>query len=374
MAAHRARLIGDGVARLHRLVNRLLDTRGVELFRASGVPGAAIIVRLPDGVRIERYWGVADGATQTAMHEHAVFQMMSISKPVSAFCIVRLAERGLLDLHVPVSRYLGSWTVPAERRGGHDFDDVTLHRLLSHSAGFNLHMLGWSPHADRRPTPQQLLDGVTGPEHGLRIVHAPGTQVEYSGAGFALAEMAAVNVTGLPWHQIVQDNVLEPLGMRHSCYSPEPRVLELMATRHDAEGRPMPPALLASGSGSGLYATAADICTFWEAFLCEDRRARGTSDQSRVCRVVSPAAARMMTTVQNRGLPGKKVGLGFYLWEKRSDTEFGHRGYKDGWWSVAEGLRRRRCVIVGCSNGDAGERCIKPLTGEVRQLLFDQAL
>lgn len=373
VAARRAGLIGDGVARLRRYVCGALETRGEELFRSSGVPGAAIVVRLPDGSRLERFWGVTDAETRRPMDGNAVFQMMSISKPVSAMCLMRLVEQGVLELHAPVSRYLRSWTMPPERRGGHDFEGVTIHRLLSHTAGLNLEMMGWSPVAEGRPTPAELMDGVHGSRAGLGLAHAPGTRVEYSGAGFTLAEQVALDATGRPWHELVRELVLEPLGMTRSSYLPEGEIGERLATRHDASGAPMPRAWLASASGSGLYSTPGDVCTFWESFLDGPPGADGRIAQAGRG-VITPAHAAMMTSVQTRGLPGKTVGLGFYLWEMRSDVEFAHRGNKDGWWSMAEGVLRRRCVVVGCSNGDAGERCIKPLVTAVRQVIFDQGL
>lgn len=383
VAVNRLGLFGDGGTRLRLRVEHLIDTQGAELFRESGVPGLNLIVRLKSGERIVRHWGVMDAETRAPINDGAAFQVLSLSKPVVAFLVAGLAEQGVLDLDAPVSSYLRSWTMPPDRRGGFHFERVTLRRLLSHTAGLNIHGFGWvraqgpAPHAVcmresgeiGRPAPGALLDGLYGQEQCLSLVHQPGTVVEYSGGGFAMAELIIEDVTNRAFTQLVTERVLAPLGMASSSFEPEALAVGRLCSRHDADGHRLPPALIASAGASGLYTTASDLCTFMECML------PGVSSHAPPGRgVISPASARMLTTVQTRGLPGHAIGLGFYLWLKRSDVVYSHRGHSDGWWCLAEGLVNRRCVIVALSNGSAGEWCVKPLVARIRQLLFDWAI
>ena len=63
---------------------------------------------------------------------NTVFQVASLSKWVSAFGVMKLVEEGKLDLDVPVSKYLTRWQLPASEFNN---DEVTVRRLLSHTAG-----------------------------------------------------------------------------------------------------------------------------------------------------------------------------------------------------------------------------------------------
>ena len=63
---------------------------------------------------------------------NTVFQVASLSKFVSAIGVMRLVQDGKIALDTPVSHYLTRWQLPT---GKFDNDEVTVRRLLSHTAG-----------------------------------------------------------------------------------------------------------------------------------------------------------------------------------------------------------------------------------------------
>src|SRR6185295_3647811 len=102
----------------------------------------------------------------------------------------------------------------------------------------------------------------------LRLVTPPGSVQQYSGGGYALAEVVAEDVCGRSFADIARDVALTPLGMRESDLNPTSDVLGRLATRY-AEPissdtgmqsaavavQPMPHWLIASTAASGLYTT-----------------------------------------------------------------------------------------------------------------------
>ncbi len=367
-AALHAGLIDRGCAALAAEVARIIDGRAPQLMTAHNVPGLSILVTLSDGSTIERALGVANVSTGAPMTTESVFQLMSISKPVTAFGVLRLAERGVLDLDAPVSTYLRSWTLPHDRRNGHDFEQVTLRRLLSHTAGFNVHGFLWTSPGAPSPTTIQLLDGIEGPDFVLRLIHAPGERLLYSGGGYTLIQCVVEDVTGRAFADVIRDEVLEPMGMTSSSYAATPEVLARLATRHDAEGRPLPRMLCSAHAPTGLYSTPRDLTRIWSAMFAGARGEAPGRD------VLSPGSARLMTTPQTDPGADRVTGLGFFLWPRRTDMVFSHSGFKQGWWSQVDGLLHRRAVIAVCGNGEAGKACVMTLCAEIRQLLFDRAL
>ena len=161
-----------------------------------------------------------------------VFQVGSISKPVTAWGVMRLVQQGKLDLDAPVDRYLTRWHLPPSP---FDADGVTIRRLLSHSAGLNSQ--DYSPIATRPlPSLEQSLSGESGGVNArrgsddVRITMAPGQQHSYSNGGYTLLQLAIEEVTGEPFARYMQREVLDPLGMTHSSFT----------WRADQRSRPRP--------------------------------------------------------------------------------------------------------------------------------------
>lgn len=367
-AAAHAGLISRGYEALAADVSALIDGLAPELMKEHRIPGLSVLVTLANGARVERIFGCADAATGEPLTPDTLFQVMSITKPVTAFGAVRLAETGRVDLDAPVTRYLRSWSLPLERRGGHDFEGVTLRRLLSHSAGFNIRGFGWVPPGAPTPSPAQLLDGIEGPEMIARLEQAPGEQLLYSGAGYTLVQLVIEDVTGRPFADFMRDEVFAPLGMNSTSYVAHACENAPIVTRHDAMGNALPPAVCASAGPTGLYSTPRDLSRLWCAMFT------GPGGEPAGRDLISPASARAMTTPQTDRAAKRVCGLGFFLWLKRSDTVFSHSGFKEGCWSQVDGMLKRRAVIAACCNGDAGKGCVAELCTRVRQLLFDRAI
>ena len=74
----------------------------------------------------------------------SLFQVASMSKWITAWGVMTLAQQHRIDLDAPVSRYLHRWRLPPS---AYDNDKVTVRRLLSHTAGLTdgLGFLGFAP-------------------------------------------------------------------------------------------------------------------------------------------------------------------------------------------------------------------------------------
>ncbi len=364
-ASWKAGLAPDRTKWAARRIERVLDTHGRELFEASGVPGMVVIVRFADGRTIARNFGVAGVAGP--MRGDTVFPVLSLSKPVTAFCAMALVERGLLALDEPVWRRMRSYRLPAHRSGGFDGDAVTLRRLLSHSAGIEPEGYGWCE-GERVPSAKELLEDETDEAHALRIVEPPGSSLRYSGAGFVLAQLLMEDVTGLPFPVLAREQVLRPLGMEGSDYELSPELTARLATSHDDENHPLPARRLrVTAAAAGLHSTAEDLTRFWAVFT------PGPDGEPPGRGVISSASCREMLTPQIVGADGTLCGLGFYLRRKRSDLRYTHLGFFDGWDHRVEGLVRRRTVVTILSNGNRGKTCVPPLVRALRATLYDRA-
>jgi len=157
------------------------------LMREALVPG--LQMAFIDGRNIKVLpFGMADVQTRTPVTSDTVFEAASLSKPVFAYAVMRLATEGRIDLDAPIGRY-DSDLPPALAR-------VTPRQLLSHSAGL--------PNSPQIETPT------------VEVASPP--RFSYSGEGYNLLQGVVEKITGDPTERMMERLVFEPLGMVSSSY------------------------------------------------------------------------------------------------------------------------------------------------------------
>jgi CubicO group peptidase (beta-lactamase class C family) len=202
---------------------------------ASTAPGLAVALVQHGQVAWAAGYGLADPATCQPVTAATRFQAASLSKPVTAWGVLRLIGAGRISLDEPVVGRLRRWRPPPSPI---DADGLTVRRLLSHTAGLSVH--GYVGQPSDRPLPPiaASLSGETGDGFPVELLEAPGRGWLYSGGGYSLLQLLAEELTGRPFADYIQTEVLEPLGMTASSFRWS-RTAET-ARPHDADGGPLP--------------------------------------------------------------------------------------------------------------------------------------
>ncbi len=179
-------------------------------------PGIAVAIVRPDGVQTAVGIGGADLAHGIDASPRMVCPWFSMTKIVTATAAMRLVDRGVLDLDEPLMRYVPQFrrlqpTARAER--------ITARHLLTHSAGLaNPIPLRWIHPADAPAVDQEaFLDRLLAKHPKLRF--EPGARSRYSNLSTLSLGVAVTTITGTPFAEIVQREVLDPLGMRATRFS-----------------------------------------------------------------------------------------------------------------------------------------------------------
>ena len=159
----------------------------------STTPGLAVaLVHHGQAVWLAGY-GVADRTTGEPVTAATRFQAASLSKPVTAWGVLRLVERGRIGLDEPVVGRLPRWRLPPSP---FDADGVTVRRLLSHTAGLSVHgYVGQNPDRPRSSIAASLA-GETGDGFPVELLEAPGRRWLYSGGGYSVAQLLVEELTG----------------------------------------------------------------------------------------------------------------------------------------------------------------------------------
>ena len=176
----------------------LSDLPGYQrLLTKHHVLGASLLLK--DGSRTAAVTTSLTGPHARTCGPETLFRVASLTKMVTAVCLMRLWDEGKLSPETPLAELL-----PEAAKA---LPDVTLRHLLSHTSGLRDIPAADRALADGKPFPDVL--GAPG-----CVACAPGESFAYCNLGFGLLGCAIEAATGLNAAEAVRTRVLEPLGMR----------------------------------------------------------------------------------------------------------------------------------------------------------------
>lgn len=240
-------------------------------------PGVVTVVVSRDAVLYEGAAGKLDVAHNIAMPANAIFNIASMTKPVTSVAIMMLLEEGKLKLDDPVSKYLTGFdnlqvitkfnekdatyeTRPAKR-------PMTIRHLLTHTSGIG--------YAFSNPIEYRLTEATKKNEWELPLLNDPGEKWNYSASTRVLG-MIVEKITGESLEACYQESIFKPLGMVDTSYAVPAAKQSRVATQYrhiKGQLQELPPAPIPStptppfrGDG-GLYSTVQDYGKFVQMIL-----------------------------------------------------------------------------------------------------------
>lgn len=285
-----------------------------------------------------------------------LFRIASMSKAFTALAILKLRDEGKLSLddlaetHVPE---MANWTYPTA-----DSPRIRVRDLLNHVAGF----VTDDPWGDR----QQVLTEAEFNRilnDGVPFTRAPRTAFEYSNFGFALLGRIVTNVSGRPYNEYIEAEIMRPLGMSSSGYdvfaSPQDRRALGYRWENDAWSREPDMRHGVFGAMGGVQTSAEDYAR-WTAFLLSAWPARDDPDTGPVRRSTvremaqgsNFASPRSRTGADGQPCPGSSAyGMGL---QANVDCELGvylaHGGGYPGYGSYMILMPDRRTGLFAFAN------------------------
>ena len=239
-----------------------MDERIPSLMELYEIPGCSIaLVKDSEIVWTEAY-GYADVESGRALTVDTPMSVQSVTKFVTAWGIMWLAEKGLIDLDAPVSQYLKSWQFP---HSGYPTEKITARQLLSHTAGMPLGDFNhiYAP-GETMPSNRDVMTGEA------VLTRGPGTGFFYSNTGYNLLEILIEDVTGQSFSEYMRMEILLPLGMESATFDIDSSATPYPPTGYDLRGEAVPVYLYPSKASGGLFASAHDIARFAAAGLTEN--------------------------------------------------------------------------------------------------------
>lgn len=327
-----------------------------ELLEEHEVPGLAVSIARGGRVAWSRGYGHADLERGLAVTPQTLFNAGSISKAVSAWGFMGWVESGALDLDEPVIQRLDSWEPPESE---FPIEGVTLRRLLSHTAGLNMHSIPGFELGTELPTASDIVAGryrnsvYTDAGTPLTLDAAPGSRWSYSGGGFVLAQWLAETRFEQPFTVLMERDVLDPLGMHSSRFGWHPSIADQCAVPYDDGGDPHRTYVFSGVAGAGLYTSVEDLGLFAAAVLRtpDSEPGRGLLEPTTIDEMLRP-------TPLSEGTPSR-CGLGYFLGPHGSEPRQAiHGGSNFGWQSVIVALPDHGISIAILSNSNHAHRIL----------------
>ena len=307
------------------------------MMAAAAIPGASVAV-LRDGEIRQWAFGIADAKSGTPVTDSTVFEAASLTKPVFSYAVLRLVERGELNLDQPLSELIDvTETNMAAAADDPRLQQITARRVLTHTTG----LPNWA-----RNEP-------------LVFASDPGT-FGYSGEGFVYLQRVIEELTDSPSADFVRREVLGPLGMRHSSLVWEDSFDSDGAVGHDFLAEPREKWRPEEANVAGtLHTTAADFARFLREMASPT--------------LVSHATLSAMLEPASDVVDGVHWGLGWALesWTPPDDGAgpeplFWHWGNNGVFRCYTTGSPSRGTALIVLTNSEVGQA----LTGPLVQSLF----
>ena len=321
-------------AGLQRAVDHLTEIPG-------GPPGAIVLVQRAADLRVVRA-GVANVLTRAPMQPWKHMRIASTAKAYSGGVALSLVEQGLLALDDTIGELL-PWAPGA-------WNEVTLAQALHHTSGLPdfsasqafLDYVG--AHLADPVGPRQLLGFVADED----LEFDPGTEYHYSNSDNIVAALMAARVTGHRYERVLRDEVLRPLGLRHTSL---PRGVEMpppYIRGYDFDDRGAPEdvsELFAAGyawASGGIISTPLEQNRFIRGYV--GRTLFGAGTQAEQFDFIAGGS-------EPTGPGRNAAGLAIFRYATRCGTMFGHTGNTPGYTQFFAASRNGRRSVVVSING-----------------------
>lgn len=292
------------------------DSMASAQMAGGAVPGMTIAVAHNGEVVFTRGYGSADVEMGVAASPESVYKIGSITKQMTAAIVMRLVEAGRISLDDPITKYLPGYPV----QGHH----VTVRHLLNHTSGIKAFRVMNEENRQRFRADLTYQDIVN--LYGSQpFEFEPGTAYAYNNTAFYLLGEIITRVTGTPYAEYVERELIQPLGLGQTVYCDDSRVIPNRVRGYEFEGGRLVNARYLSirnaSAAGALCSTAADLVR-WTGLLHGGR-------------VVPPASLRQMTapTVLAAG-DTSGYGFGLQLDELGGHPKVFHTGGVNGFVSM----------------------------------------
>jgi CubicO group peptidase (beta-lactamase class C family) len=300
-------------------------------------------------------FGFSDAEKETPATAKTAYRMGSIAKIITATAAMQKAERGEMDIDLPLARYLPDFSIKSRF---HSADQITPRNIMSHHSGL----------------PANFLNGMLSqnPKYFTTLVHdvrdeyvayPPNFVFAYSNLGVTLLGAAIEHTSGQNYNQHIRNSIFAPLGMHTSYFSSQP---DLKGYRKGKVSEFLPLRDLPSG---GLVSSVDDMSLFMKMVFADGRAGD--------VQILKPESLAEMFRPQNEQVPldiNLRMGLGWmlnYTEVKGGGVVANHGGSLLNFHSELKILPERKLGVVIATNSAGGQGVVNKIAVEALKVMLE---
>lgn len=318
-----------------------IAAHAAEWLKESDVPSVAVAYIEHGKVA----WTAAYGEQSPGVPatERTLYNMASLTKPITAETVLRLASAGKLSLDEPMWPH---WLDPDIK------DDprsklLTPRLCLSHQTGF----ANW----------RRMTGGA------LKIQWTPGTQTGYSGEGYNYVGRFTERKLATPFDQLAQETVFNPIGMKDTSYTAKDWYAGRLAVPHGpSDQKPFDPVATQWSGADLLRTTIGDYAKFVVSVMHNDGLTPEIAQQRATMtrNLVKPEQLQKVCDEAGEanhctGTAG--MGLGWQVETLDGEKILDHTGSDWGVATLAMFVPSRQIGIIVFTNGANGTQVIRKI-------------
>lgn len=197
--------------------------------KENNIPGAAVAVIKDNEILLSQGFGQTTVAEWgTPIRSNTLFRIASVSKLFTGTMMMRLVEKGLIDLDKPVQYYV-PWFTTADPELS---KIITIRMLLSHSSG-----LPTGGDVSFHYSETGLYDYMKLTVPTLPLLFHPGTAYSYGNHALNIAGFVAEQVTNKKFSDLMEEMLFHPLEMMQTTYNPLKAMTQPLALPHDRDSK-----------------------------------------------------------------------------------------------------------------------------------------
>jgi CubicO group peptidase (beta-lactamase class C family) len=268
-----------------------------------------------------RTYGYKNILTKEKIKTDDILHMASITKLFVGIGIMKLEEKGLINIEDNLIKYL-PWFVMRDER----YKEITIRQLLSHTSG--MHDVA-DYHWDKPENDKDALERyVKSPEvsHGMLKWDPKDNKFSYSNIGYEILGVVIAKISGVTFEEYIKQNIFIPLGMKNSELLTYERDMSQICAPHYKNDKnevikaQVFPYSRTHGPSSTLTSNADDIRK-WAIANLEKKILKEETYQ------------KMMDVQALIPNNGESICLSWFKREQSGFTLYGHEGADDGFRS-----------------------------------------
>jgi len=169
-------------------------------------PGAMVAIRDRNKIIFKKGYGLADAGAKIKIESTTNFNIGSLTKQFTAYAILHLAYENRISLDDKLIKYFPEFN---SHMGGL----ITIRHLLTHSSGIIDHYGFTDTSRVKHATDKDVLIAVKNIDSSY---FASGSHYRYSNTAYCLLALIIEKISGLTYHDYIQQKIFNPLGMSYS--------------------------------------------------------------------------------------------------------------------------------------------------------------